>query len=211
MTVDTHDMLLIHRVIRREIGQLPDQFRRAAGDPARARRVTEHATEMLDFLHTHHSGEDEYLWPVLRPRVTLEADLIDRMEEQHHALAEAIHDVRADLATWASSADAETAERMARRLEDAQEVMTAHLAEEEERILPLVADHFSQEEWDRLGEHGFAAVPPKRRLVILAHILEEASPDEQKAFLKVVPPPARIAYRIIGRRQHARETAAVRG
>jgi hemerythrin-like domain-containing protein len=211
MPVNTHDMLLIHRVIRREIGQLPDQFRRAAGDPARARRVTEHATEMLDFLHTHHSGEDEYLWPVLRPRVTLEAELIDRMEEQHHALAEAIHDVRADLATWASSADAETAERMARRLEDAQEVMAAHLAEEEERILPLVADHFSQEEWDRLGEHGFAAVPPKRRLVILAHILEEASPDEQKAFLKVVPPPARIAYRIIGRRQHARETAAVRG
>jgi hemerythrin-like domain-containing protein len=210
MPVDTHDMLLIHRVIRREIGQLPDQFRRAAGDPARARRVTEHATEMLDFLHTHHSGEDEYLWPVLRPRVTLEAELIDRMEEQHHALAEAIHDVRADLATWASSADAETAERMARRLEDAQEIMTAHLAEEEQRILPLVADHFSQEEWDRLGEHGFAAVPPRRRLVILAHILEEASPDEQKAFLKAVPPPARIAYRIVGRRQHARETAAVR-
>lgn len=211
MTVDTHDMLLIHRVVRREIGRLPDQLRRAAGDPARAQRLTEHANEMLDFLHTHHSGEDEYLWPVLRPRVELETELIDRMEEQHHQLADAIHDVRAELDAWATTADPDVAERMASRLEGAQGVLIDHLAEEEARILPLVAEHFTQAEWDRLGEHGMGAIAPKRRLVILAHILEEADPEERKAFLKMVPPPARIAYRVIGRRQHARETAAVRG
>ena len=83
MTTDTHDMLLIHRVVRREIGQLPGMLRRAAGEPVRAARLTTHIEEMLDFLHTHHSGEDEFLWPVLRPRVSLDAELIDRMEAQH--------------------------------------------------------------------------------------------------------------------------------
>jgi hypothetical protein len=65
--IDTRDMLLIHRVIRREIGRLPGLFR-TAGDPARAARITAHASEMLDFLHVHHTGEDELLWPALRRR-----------------------------------------------------------------------------------------------------------------------------------------------
>ena len=211
MTVDTHDMLLIHRVVRREIGQLPAQLRAAAGDPVRARRLAAHATEMLAFLHHHHTGEDEFLWPVLRPRVSLEAELIDRMEAQHHEIAAAVEDIERDLATWADTADAETADRTAGRLEGVHGVLIDHLAEEEARILPLVAEHFSDEEWGELGKHGFAAVPGKRRLVILAHILEEADADEERTFLRQVPPPARLAYRLLGRRQHAKETAAVRG
>ncbi|AXT86755.1 hemerythrin HHE cation-binding protein [Aeromicrobium sp. A1-2] len=203
-------MLLIHRVVRREIGQLPDQLRAAAGDPARAARLTTHANEMLDFLHTHHTGEDELLWPVLRPRVELESELIDRMEAQHHQIAAAVADVRRDLATWSPTADADVAERMASRLEGVHGVLIEHLAEEESRILPLVSTHFSEEEWGQLGKHGFGAIPGKRRLVILGHILEEADEAERKQFLKLVPPPARVAYRLIGRRQHAKETGAIR-
>lgn len=210
MTTDTHDMLLIHRVIRREIGQLPDQLRRAAGDTVAARRIARHATEMLDFLHSHHTGEDEFLWPVLRPRVTLEADLIDRMEAQHEVIADAVEAVRADLATWGVTADPEVAERMASRLEGVLPTLVDHLAEEEARILPLVAEHFSEDEWGKMREHGVAAIPPKRKLVILAHIVEEADPDELKVFMQGVPAPARLAYRLIGRRQHARETAVLR-
>ncbi len=64
--IDTRDMLLIHRVIRREVGGLPGLFR-ATRDRARAARVAAHASEMLDFLHAHHTGEDELLWPVPPP------------------------------------------------------------------------------------------------------------------------------------------------
>lgn len=210
MTVDTKEMLLIHRVIRREIGALPGLVRGAAGDVPRARLLATHAEEMLDFLHHHHIGEDQLLWPVLRPRVALEADLIDRMEAQHHQIAEAIGDVRSDLPRWAETADAETGERIAGRLDEANAVMLEHLEEEEERILPLVAINFSQSEWDALGKHGMASVPGKRRLVTLAHILEDADPGEEREFLKKVPPPARIAYKLLGRRQHAREVSAIR-
>lgn len=61
--VDTHEMVLIHRVIRREFGQLPRLFRAAANDRARSEVIGPHAREMLHFLHTHHTGEDELLWP----------------------------------------------------------------------------------------------------------------------------------------------------
>ena len=207
-TVDTRDMLLIHRVIRRETGRLPGLIRSAA-DPERAALIAAHASEMLDFLHTHHTGEDQLLWPVLRPRVSLDGELINRMEAQHAQIAEGVTDVRRDLPVWAKSADPATGERMATRLEWVSDVLNAHLAEEEERILPLVATHISQQEWDALGEHGFAAVPVKRRLVILGYILQGTDDTERKRFMQRVPPPARIAYTLVGRRQYAREAAAI--
>lgn len=203
---DTRDMLLIHRVVRREMGRLPGLIR-AARSQARAALIAAHAREMLDFLHVHHTGEDELLWPVLRRRVSLDGGLIDRMEAQHGEIA----DVRRQLPAWAGSADPATGEMIAARIETAGLVLTGHLAEEEEQILPLVAAHFSQPEWDALGKHGFAAVPPRRRLIVLGHILHETDDAERGRFLRQVPPPARLAFSLVGRRQYAREMAAIQG
>lgn len=209
--IDTDGMLLIHRVVRREIGALPALIRAAAGDRQRSRIVGAHAKEMLEFLHVHHTGEDELLWPVLRPRITLDDDLIDRMESQHHQIAEAIEAIEAELLVWTASADKETGERMAAGLEAAQAPLLAHLSEEEERILPLVSAHFSHEEWDALGKRGFAAIPRTRRLVTLGHILEEADDFERTRFMLDVPLPVRLAFRIFGQRQFTREMATIRG
>jgi hemerythrin-like domain-containing protein len=208
--IDTHDMILIHRVIRREIGQLPEILRGAAGDPARSRLIAAHATEMLDFLHVHHSGEDELLYPLLRERVTLDRDLIDRMEAQHAEVAGAIDEVRAALPQWSTSADADVAEQLAARVEAMMPVLHEHLREEEELILPIVAVNISQDEWAALGKHGFGAVPGKRRLVMLGYIIEETNDTERRRFMLNVPPPARLAYKVIGRRQFAKETAQIR-
>jgi hypothetical protein len=197
-------------VIRREAGLLPQLIRGAAGDRARAKRVGAHVSEVLYFLHTHHSGEDELLWPVLRPKVALEQGLIDRMEAQHEQVAAAITGIEAELPGWQATADPETGERLAAAAEAMNDVLADHLAEEEERILPLVGQFFTQPEWDALGEHGFASVPPRRRLVVLASILEEASPAERERFMEKVPAVARLAFRLFGRRQYNKATAAVR-
>lgn len=210
-TLDTSDMLLIHRVIRREIGQLPALLRATRDDPARARLVGAHATEMLDFLHHHHAGEDELLYPLLRDRVSLDAELLDRMDAQHAEVDEAVAAVRKDLPAWTAAPDAATGERMAARLERMFGVLVDHLAEEEQQLLPIVAAHVSKAEWDKLGEHGMASIPPKRRMVILGHIIEETSDEERTRFLVNVPAPARLAYRVIGKRQFARQVATIRG
>ncbi len=148
---------------------------------------------------------------MLRPRITLDDDLIGRMEAQHGEIAAAVADVRRWLPGWAASADPETGEKIAARIETATGILSVHLAEEEERILPLVAEHFSQREWDALGKHGFAAIPGKRPLVMLGHILQETDEAERQRFMRQVPPPARLAYSLVGRRQYARETAVIHG
>lgn len=73
-----------------------------------------------------------------------------------------------------------------------------------------VLHHHHQNE-DELAERGFAAMPKRRALVFLGHILESASPDEGSRFLRRrVPPAVRLLYRLVGRRAFTRETAALR-
>jgi hemerythrin-like domain-containing protein len=209
--VDTHEMVLIHRVIRREVGQLPRLFRAAAGDRARSKLIGAHAREMLDFLHTHHTGEDELLFPLLRKRTTLDPDLMDRMDAQHAQVNDTVTALNADLPMWTATADASTGEKMAARIEVTMPALIDHLAEEEQKLLPIVSATLTQNEWDALGKHGMSAIPLTRRLVILGHITEETDDAERQRFMQVIPAPARLAYKLIGHRQFTRETTAIRG
>uniref|UniRef100_A0AAU3GRN7 Hemerythrin domain-containing protein n=1 Tax=Streptomyces sp. NBC_01401 TaxID=2903854 RepID=A0AAU3GRN7_9ACTN len=209
--VDTHEMVLIHRVLRREFGQLPRLLRAAAGDRARSGVIGAHAREMLAFLHTHHSGEDELLFPLLRERAALDPELMDRMDAQHAQVDDAVSAVDAELAAWTASADAGAGERMAARIDAMMPALIEHLAEEEQEILPIVSLTLTQSEWDALGRHGMTAIPLTRRLVILGHIIEEADEAERRKFMKVLPAPARAAYKLIGHRRFTRETSRIRG
>ena len=85
-----------------------------------------------------------------------------------------------------------------------------HLDEEEQHILPIVARIITATEWDELAERGFAAMPKRRALVFLGHILESASPAERSRFLRRVPPPVRVLYRLTGICAFTRDTAALR-
>jgi hemerythrin-like domain-containing protein len=209
--VDTHEMVLMHRVIRREFGQLPQLFRSAAGDRARSKVVGAHAREMLDFLHTHHTGEDELLFPLLRERAALDPELMDRMDAQHAQVDDAVATLGKELPGWTVTADAAAGERMAALIDATMPTLIDHLAEEEQTLLPIVSVTVTQREWDALGKHGMRAIPLTRRLIVLGHITEETDDAERQRFLQVVPAPARLAYQLIGRRQFTRETTAIRG
>jgi hemerythrin-like domain-containing protein len=209
--VDTHEMVLIHRVIRREFGQLPRLFRSAANDRARSRIIGAHAREMLHFLHTHHTGEDELLFPLLRQRAALDPELMDRMDAQHALVDTAVTTIGAELPGWIASANAAAGERMSALIDATMPTLIDHLAEGEKTLLPIVSVTLTQQEWDALGKHGMSAIPVTRRLVILGHITEETNDAERQRFMQVVPAPARLAYRLIGHRQFTRETTKIRG
>lgn len=209
-TVNTQEMVLVHRALRRELSALPTLVR-GATDAPRRRRVAQHVREMLHFLHTHHQGEDELLWPLLRLRAPLDADLVERMESQHRSVAAALGTVEAALDSWESAGDTATAERIASTVEGMLDVLFDHLANEEQHILPLVAQHVTPAEWAELGKHGMAQIPPPRRMVLLGHVLEEADAAERREMLSSMPLPVRALYLLVGRRKFAKEVAVVRG
>lgn len=212
MTItDTRDMVLVHRVFRREFRLLPLMVRGVAGaDIASAGPVARHAREMLDALHHHHENEDELLWPRLLERAPPDAGLVARMEAQHGAIGEIFRRVGAVLPDWQRTAGAQDRESLAGDLGELHARLVEHLDEEEQHVLPVVARTVTESEWAELAERGFKAMPKDRALVFLGHILEEASPQERARFLRRVPPPVRLLYRWIGRRAYTRETAALR-
>jgi hemerythrin-like domain-containing protein len=212
MTVtDTRDMVLVHRVFRREFCLLPLMVRDVAdGDTEAAGRIARHAREMANALHHHHQAEDELLWPRLLQRTPVDTGLVERMEAQHDAIGEIFRRVDAVLPEWQRAARPRDRDTLAGDLGELHARLDGHLDEEEQHVLPIVGRTITPAEWDELAERGFAAMPKRRALVFLGHILESASPAERSRFLNRVPPPVRLLYQLIGRRAFARETAALR-
>jgi hemerythrin-like domain-containing protein len=209
---DTSDMVVVHRVFRREFELLPHLVRSVElGDTARAALVATHAAELIAALHHHHTGEDELLWPKLGDRVTFQASLIERMELQHERIADLLRYAGQLLPRWRVRPTADLQGSLAETLAEVGDLLNEHLSEEEQAILPIAQRHITQQEWAELGQRGIASLPKERLLSFLGAILEEATPDERTEFLARVPLAGRIGYRLVGQRRYLREVVELRG
>jgi hemerythrin-like domain-containing protein len=188
---DVREMVIVHRVFRREFGALPAAVRGvAAGDRKRAKTVADHARLLLTGLHLHHKIEDAELWPLVEARVETSAELTARMEAQHGELASLIAEAEQLFPAWEASPS--NPEPLARVLEALHTCLLEHLAAEESELLPLVAEHVTAAEWARLAEHA-------RREMRLAHVpllfgaaLEECDATERAILLASLPLPMRL-------------------
>jgi hemerythrin-like domain-containing protein len=209
---DTSDMVIVHRMFRRECALLPQLVAAVAGgDLARARTVAGHAREVLDMLHHHHVGEDELLWPRLSARTRFHADLLARMDTQHQGLAVLLEHAATSFTAWQNAPTAPTSTALTALLEQLSAGLNEHFDEEEAAVLPIVERVISAAEYQEVGQRGLVSIPLTRRLVVLGYLLEGATAQEQSDFLAAVPAPARLAYRLIGARQHRHETTRLRG
>jgi iron-sulfur cluster repair protein YtfE (RIC family) len=209
---DTSDMVIVHRMFRRECAQMAQLVAAVpSGDVARARTVARHAREVLDMLHHHHLGEDELLWPRLSARTRFHADLLARMDSQHQGLAVLLEHTAKAFTEWQDAPIAHTSTPLIALLEQLSAGLNEHFDEEEAAVLPIVERVITAAEYEEVGRRGLVSVPIARRLIVLGYILEGATPQERTLLLAAIPRPVRLAYRLIGRRQHRNETTRLRG
>ena len=98
---DVNEMVVIHRVFRREFAAVPQLVRRTReGDTARARVVADHLRLIMSGLHMHHTGEDVVLWPLLLERAAPSTALVETMQRQHHRVDEYAAQVEPLAAAW---------------------------------------------------------------------------------------------------------------
>lgn len=208
---DTTDMVLVHRVFRREIGLLSAMVDATApGDLAQSRRVARHAREMLDALHHHHAGEDDVLWPRLRDRAPEQQNLIDTMDGQHRRIGDTLTRAEELMGTWLADPTFGLGAALSAAFRQAHAALVEHLDDEERRLLPLVELTITGPEWDQFRVRGMAAHSKRRLPVFLAHMLEEATPRQAATFLARVPLPGRILHRLFGISLHRREIRRLR-
>ncbi len=207
----TKEMLAVHRVFRREATLMPRLVQAVPdGDTRQAALIAEGFRDYQLGLHIHHTGEDTLVWPLLLARVDLDADMVLQMEPEHQALARSMEAVDRALPAWQAAPSAATAGPVLAALGTHRDVLHEHLADEEANILPLIEEHLTVAEWAKTGEHFAKTAPPSKRLFFLGALLEEADPEESAIMLGLLPAPARLAWRLIGRRQYARKITRIR-
>ncbi|MFC6085891.1 hemerythrin domain-containing protein [Sphaerisporangium aureirubrum] len=207
----THEMVVVHRVFRRESGLLPRLVRAVPeGDLARAAEIARHYQDYAEGLYLHHTGEDEMIWPLLHARAEPRAGLVLRMQGQHKRIDETMGRVEDLLPEWLRTASGTSGEALALALESHRAALLEHLDEEEWHVLDLIAEHMSAAEWEAVGRRGLEQIPRNRALIVLGAVLEDATPQERRFYLGRVPVTARLLWHTVGRRRYTRRVRRLR-
>src|SRR6185295_15245459 len=100
---------------------------------------------------------------------------------------------------------------LANALDAVVEGLTTHLAEEERDVVPLIAAHVTQAEWEHGGKVAFGKFTPRQRFIAMGEMLAAADPDEARRMLAGIPAPVKLLWTLVGRRRYERLLSQVCG
>ena len=188
--MDTRDMIWVHDAFRRAFADAPGQIASVrAGDADRAQYLAGYLSEVLWFLHAHHDGEDQLLYPLLAERAPETAALFTRMEDQHQAVAGSIEDAEQAAERFGRSASTEDGEVLAAACRSLIDAASDHLTEEEAEVLPVAARNITPEEWGALPAHALSRYRGTRVWLLLGLVIEAVPDDLRAGMIGRLPPP----------------------
>jgi hypothetical protein len=158
---DTRMMGIVHGALRRDLLRARDVAGTTPYPRGRQRRALgEHVVWLMDFLHAHHTSEDDALWPAVRAKDPAAAPLLDSLEDDHKRIEPAATALRAaGTAYAATSGDAERA-ALVTAIDELGEVLFPHLDREVAEAMPVVSRTITDGEWRAIEqEHN---IKPKR-------------------------------------------------
>lgn len=198
---------VIHAAIRRDLARLESALGVVPdGDTARARELERAYVNLQRELTQHHLGEDDVVFPFLG-RSGAPWDLLRSMEDEHHAMADALAETRDAMAVYASSSSAADAARARASVARTQAVVDQHLTHEERDLEPVLRSHLGTSEWKAV-EKQLRPRSPAATGQFLAWI-QDGMTDESRTYLReTIPPPVTfLLSRLAGRKYH-REIAS---
>ena len=209
--IDVRDMAIVHRTFRNVYEESARLVRAApAPPPGRVTFLADHIDFGIAMLHVHHEGEDELLYPKLIERVPEQAAMTEQVDHEHQLIKTALDETSAACATWRGRPSAETGEALAAALDHLNSVVQPHLDDEEQKVVPLAAVTLTQQEWDAVGKHGVAQIPPNRRGVAFGMILEPLGQADRSYMMKTLPAPVRMLYPFLIARPWKKYAATLR-
>lgn len=186
----TADMVAVHRALLGAFDEATKLVGSVGADTERFDDVVNFYSVVLDFLHAHHGGEDELLYPKLEERCPEHRALLEAIDSQHQALNGPMAAAQAALAAWSVDSP-ESALALVDALAAVDLPLRAHLREEEATVLPIAAKWVSPEEWDELRAHGMGATPPDKLWLIMGLIFEQLPEPAREAMYANMPPEVR--------------------
>jgi len=189
---DTRMMGVVHSALRRDLVRLLIVIRsEPQPDDARRVAVADHLLWMMDFLHHHHRGEDDGLYPLVVSKNADAEPLVREMDAEHAAVAPAISSVEAAARAYRDSSDARPS--VLEALDTLREVLLPHLEREEVEMMPVVSASISAAEWSAWDQA--TNVKPKglRQLGMEGHwLIDGADAANRARVVGLVPPVPRF-------------------
>lgn len=197
---------VIHAAVRRDLARLDRALDVARdGDRARARQLEQAYAYLHRELTHHHEGEDAHVFPYLAA-VGSPAPLLTDMDDEHHAMADALEDTHAAMTAYAASGSGPDAQAARASVARTLEVVDRHLRHEEDDLEPLLRPHLETKEWK--------AVEKRLRPPTLGETgdfmawIQDGVGDEHRAYLrKTIPPPVTFLLSRLAGRGYRREIA----
>jgi hypothetical protein len=203
MTGTTTMNQVIHHAVRRDLGRLESALAVARdGDSARARQLGRAYANLQDELTQHHQGEDRFVFPFLAT-AGVAPELLTAMDDEHHAMADALAHTRTAMATYAASGSAADAEAAHASVARTQVVVDRHLRHEEAELEPLLAPYLETKQWKTTVERRLRPSSLAGTGNFLAWI-QDGMTDEDRTYVRSrIPGPVLAALgRVAGRGYH---------
>ena len=179
----------VHAAIVAEVDDLESAIQGASG-PAEAGELTERIDYFGRLVNSHTSGEEVGLFPRLieRDETYAETYLFDHVEERK-LFAELV-----ELARACEGGSDDALERLRREIVVLSTHAHAHIAKENELVLPRVASLFSPEEQGQIVGQILSTFTPEETAAAVPWIIARLDADVAAAYVNVLanvmPPPA---------------------
>lgn len=197
---DVSDMVGIHQVFRDALGAAPTLIAPVAeGDKARAVYVGSYYENVLNLLHVHHDGEDQFMTPKLLERAPDQAALIASIAGQHGNVLDGIAEVERLLVVWQADPSATSRSALVDAVDRLGVELSEHLDDEERVILPVAAKHINAAEWGELPGHGLRHFGGDKIWLVLGLIQEQMTPEQVTTMEEHMPPELVEFWRESGR------------
>jgi hemerythrin-like domain-containing protein len=150
---DTAMMGIVHSALRRDLTRTTEAV--SGGPPPgddQRHAIAEHLVWMMDFLHHHHSGEDDGLWPLVRQLDPTASALLDDMDADHARIAPRLESVTAAGRRYGVDSSPQARESLLAVIVSLREVLDPHLAREEGEAMPVVSRTLTHAQWEAFNQ-----------------------------------------------------------
>jgi hypothetical protein len=204
-------MGIVHGALQRDLVRAREVLSARPFPAGRQRSALgQHVGWLMDFLHAHHTSEDEGLWPAVRARNPRAGALLDSLEEDHRRIEPAAVAVRAAAEEYACSEGDARRVALVEALDELATVLFGHLEREVAEAMPIVATTLTQDEWHAIDQKHNIKSKSLGQLGFEGHWLLDGLDREGYAVVtQVVPPLPRFILLHGFARSYRRRMAAV--
>ncbi len=191
---ETSDMFAVHEALTEALDAAPALIGSAVDSPDRVELIGSYYENVLEFLHVHHAGEDELIYPILEERCADDLAMLERVDAQHRLLDEPMDKARIAITSWRAAPSAEGGKKVVGLIGEIDETLRPHLGEEETMVLPIASAWISPEEWQQLPGHALQSFSTDKPWLALGLVRERLTPEQSDQMLAGMPPPLQALW-----------------